>query len=201
MLMRLGTEQIGRRGLAVLAVTGAVGIGLAIHGYGHGELLATSGGVNPLGTGSGNGHSTPPASSSQSASTSSSQSASTSSSQSTATAKPPAAASTTPSRKLGPLLASTSYGQYAFRVYPGPETSRTRLAVAGFAINVSPRAGALQLSVATVGSGQAPQTSMIRPGDRVYFIEATLGDDSGDQDYNFGDDGVVVTDAKGHVIL
>jgi hypothetical protein len=174
-----GAERIGRRGLAVLVVAGAVGIGLAIHGYGRGQLTAGSGGLTALGS-----------------KTSSAGHTATHASTSPRTTAQAAA----PSQKSGPLLSSTSYAQYAFRVYPGPETSQTRQEIAGFKIEVTPRAGALQLSIGTVGSGQPPQTSMIRPGDRVYFVEATLGDDSNDQDYNFGDDGVVVTDATGHIV-
>jgi hypothetical protein len=35
---------------------------------------------------------------------------------------------------------------------------------------------------------------------RVYVIEASVGDDSGNFDYNLGDDGVVVTDGRGRII-
>jgi hypothetical protein len=35
---------------------------------------------------------------------------------------------------------------------------------------------------------------------RVYVVEASLGDDSGNSDYSLGDDGLVVTDAQGRII-
>ncbi|HZD86655.1 MAG TPA: hypothetical protein VE088_01455 [Gaiellaceae bacterium] len=54
--------------------------------------------------------------------------------------------------------------------------------------------------MAASGSGQAAQTSTFRAGDRVYFVEASLGDESGNVDYNFGDDGVVVTNAQGYIV-
>lgn len=99
------------------------------------------------------------------------------------------------------MLSSTSYAAYAFQVYPGPLTSQARQATAGFAIRVSPHSSStIELSVAARGSGQAPQTASFPSSDRVYFIEATLGDESGRLDYNFGDDGVVVTDARGHIV-
>jgi hypothetical protein len=31
-------------------------------------------------------------------------------------------------------------------------------------------------------------------------IEASLGDDSGTSDYNLGDDGIVITDARGRIV-
>ena len=37
-------------------------------------------------------------------------------------------------------------------------------------------------------------------GARVYVVEASLGDDSGNSDYNLGDDGLVVTNAEGRIV-
>ena len=37
-------------------------------------------------------------------------------------------------------------------------------------------------------------------GARVYVVEASLGDDSGNADYNLGDDGLVVTNAQGRIV-
>jgi hypothetical protein len=34
----------------------------------------------------------------------------------------------------------------------------------------------------------------------VYVIESNLGDDSGDVDYNLGDDALVVTNLRGQVV-
>ena len=49
--------------------------------------------------------------------------------------------------------------------------------------------------------GQGPATSHLYSGGvRVYVVEASLGDDSGNLDYSLGDDGVVVTDAQGRIV-
>jgi len=49
--------------------------------------------------------------------------------------------------------------------------------------------------------GQPRPAARYYPGSaRVYVIEAALGDDSGNSDYNLGDDGLVVTDSKGRII-
>jgi hypothetical protein len=164
----------------LLAATGLVGIGLAIHGYGHGGVVvAGAGGVRALASG---GRPRPSASSQ---STSPSPKGSSSSSAS-------------PSQKLGPPLSSTPYAPYAVRVYPGPETSQARQATTGFTIRVTPRGGTITVSVSAPGQGA--QSSTYPAGDRVYFIEASLGDEAGGTDYNFGDDGVVVTNAQGRVV-
>jgi hypothetical protein len=183
--MRLGPDQVGLRGLLLLATTGLIGVGLAIHGYGHGAVIAA--GPGAPGTPTSVAHSHPRASATSPSTNSPSSSAS---SQST----------TAPSQKLGPLLSSTQYAPYALQIYPGPESSQARQATAGFTIQVKPQARKIRLSVAASGSGQPAQTSTFPAGDRVYFIEATLGDESGSVDYNFGDDGVVVTNAHGYIV-
>lgn len=183
--LRLGPDQVGLQGLLLLGAAGLVGVGLAVHGYGRGVVIASG----PGGLGS-------PASVAGSHGRTSTTTRST-----TTTGRPTTSRSTTtPSRKLGPLLSSTQYAPYALRVYPGPESSQTRQGTAGFTIRVTPHARTIELSVAASGSGQAAQTSTFPAGDRVYFIEASLGDESGSVDYNFGDDGVVVTNARGYIV-
>jgi len=109
-------------------------------------------------------------------------------------------ASNTSNQKVGPLLSSTQYASAAYQVYPGQEDSQTRLATAGFDIHVTPSGGTITLSVSAIGSTQGPQTSSYPATDHVYFIEASFGDDSGNSEYNYGDDGVVVTDASGRIV-
>lgn len=194
--MRLGPDQVGLRGLLLLAAAGLAGVGLAVHGYGHGAVIAV--GPGALGSPASVARSHARASTTSQSTTSSSSHASspsTTSSSSSATSPP-----TAPSQKLGPLLSSTQYAQYAFQIYPGPESSQARQATAGFTIQVTPRARTIELRVAAAGSGQGAQTSTFPAGDRVYFIEASLGDESGSVDYNFGDDGVAVTNPHGYIV-
>jgi hypothetical protein len=189
--MRLGPDQVGPRGWLLIAATGLVGVGLAVHGYGRGAVLGsgTAGIGAPVATSGGSSPTVPTPSST----------APSSSSSTTVPAKGSSPTSGPPAQKLGPLLSSTQYAQYAYQVYPGPESSRTRQATAGFDIQVTSQAGTIHLSVSVPGNGQA-QTASYPAGDRVYFIEATLGDDSGNSDYSFGDDGVVVTNAQGYLV-
>lgn len=179
-------DRPSSRALAVLAVAGAVGIGLAIHGYGHGTVLAGPGGtLAPVGG---------------SHARTSTHAPGPSAATTQQTSSTPQQTSTTAQRKLGPLLSSTPYAPYAFRVYPGPEGPQTHQATAGFVIHVRPAGGTIEVSVSASGSGQQGRTSTFPASDRVYFIEASLGDDSGNAEYNFGDDGLIVTNAQGHVV-
>ena len=57
------------------------------------------------------------------------------------------------------------------------------------------------LSVVAGVVGQPHPAAHFYPGGaRVYVIEASMGDDSGNSDYNLGDDGLAVTDSKGRII-
>lgn len=181
--VRVGPERVGPRGALVLGVAGVIGAVLAVHGYGRGVVPAAS---------------------------VSAPSSHTSASSSTTTSKPPGTAGSTapqrsttttsaPSQKLGPLLSSTQYAPYAFRIYPGSPSAQARVAETGFHIDVTGGPTTITVHV-TVSGSSAAQHSSYPAGDRVYFVETTLGDDSGDSDYNLGDDGILVTDPNGRIV-
>jgi hypothetical protein len=56
------------------------------------------------------------------------------------------------------------------------------------------------ISVSAGVSGQPAADHAYAGGARVYVIEASMGDEAGNSDYNLGDDGVVVTDAQGRIV-
>ncbi len=56
------------------------------------------------------------------------------------------------------------------------------------------------LSVIASVNGQQGSAHFYPLGVRVYIVEASLGDDSGNSDYNLGDDGIIVTDARGRIV-
>lgn len=110
-----------------------------------------------------------------------------------ATPSPTATAST------GPLLSSQPFAQYAYAIWPGKPGPAAQAAQAGLTISV--RRQGTGLSVVAGVTGQQANAPHYYPlGARVYVIEASLGDDSGNSDYNLGDDGVIVTDAHGRIV-
>lgn len=183
--MRIGSESIGRRGIALLSLTAVGSIGLALHGYGQGASTGSSS-LSAVAAG-------------PSTSSSSSQSSPRKTSTST-TAAAGNSSTTTTTPKLGPLLSSTQYASLAYKIYPGTPNSKTKLATTGFSIQVKSSGNHEVLSVGLAGSSSPPQTSTIQKGDSVYFVETTLGDDSGNSDYSGGDDGVIVTNPQGRII-
>lgn len=170
--MHLAGETVGARGMAVLAAAAIAGIVLANHGW----SVRHSGKTPGLG----------PAVASPTAPAS----------RSAASQGPPAHA---PTPKPGPRLSAQSYASYSFRVWPGPVSSAAKAAGTGLAITVRRDASGIMVTAGVVG--QPPQPARFYPtGTAVYVIEASMGDESGNSDYNLGDDGLIVTDSQGRIL-
>lgn len=175
--MKARFGSAGPWGLTLLAAAGAVGVILASHGWAH-----RSTGVAPgaLGDGSGAAHLAPTTS---------------------PTTTPPKAGPSANSRAgaPGPLLTSQPFAQYSFVVWPGTQSAAAKAALTGLSVSVRQQATGLSVT-AGVNGQQAGSAHFYLKGARVYVVEASMGDDSGNSDYNLGDDGIVVTDAQGRII-
>ena len=176
--MSSGSNSIGPRGLTLLGLAAAVGIALGIHGWATRHTPAVLGSVG----GSAAAASAAPAHN--------------------ATAGPPPSqpsSSSSPASTAGQMLSSQPYAQYAFQVWPGNLSPTAQAAEVGLAITVRRTGTGLEVSAGVIG--QPANAPRVYPaGVRVYVIEASLGDDSGNTDYNLGDDGLVVTDAGGRIV-
>jgi len=185
--MRLGGEQVGRWGIALLAVTGIVGLLLAWHGWtGRAARVAPSlaGKAAPGGHASVTPGAAAPASSPASASSS-------------PAASPAPTASGQPT--AGPLLSSEPYASASFQVWPGSPSAAAKQALTGLTVTVHKQGTGLLVTAGVIGQA-AGSPHLYAGGARVYVIEASLGDDSGNADYNLGDDGLVVTDTHGRIV-
>jgi len=177
--VRIG--PVGPRGLALLGVTAVVGVVLANHGW------STYHGTTPGSLAGG-----PTA---QVASTPAARPAAADHSHSAQPSSGPSGSASSP----GPLLSSEPYAQYAVQVWPGPQTTAAQAALTGLTVKVRSVAGGLSVTAGV--NGQPAAAPHLYPGGvRVYVVEATMGDDSGASDYNLGDDGLVVTDARGRIL-
>ncbi len=99
----------------------------------------------------------------------------------------------------GPLLSSQSYAQYAFLVWPGTPNAAGKAALTGLSVSVRRQGNGISVVAGVAGQGSTP-AQFYPAGAKVYVIEATLGDESGNTDYNLGDDGLIVTDAAGRIL-
>jgi len=190
--MRLGGEPVGRWGIALLAVTGIVGLLLAWHGW-----TGRSAGVAPslAGKAASNGS----ARGTQGTASSPSPAQSSSAQPSSAPASPAASPGPTASAKAGPLLSSEPYASVTYRIWPGPLSATARQALTGLKVAVHLHGPGLLVTAGVIGQPPAAPHLYVG-GARVYVVEASLGDDSGDADYNLGDDGLVVTNAQGRIV-
>jgi hypothetical protein len=99
----------------------------------------------------------------------------------------------------GPRLSRQSYASYSYRVWPGPVSPAAKAAGTGLAISIRRHGSGIMVTAGVVG--QPAQPARFYPtGTAVYVVEAAMGDDSGNADYNLGDDGLVVTDSHGRVL-
>ena len=178
--MRMGFERLGRRGLALLAATGAAGLILGVHGWSvrgaglpPGPLAADPGPASPR--------------------------ASTASPRASAAPRPSGSPGRSPSGGHGPLLSSEPYASSAYQVWPHTPSTAAQQALTGLKISVRRQGSGLSVTAGVLG--QPPSAPHLYPhGARVYVVETSLGDDSGNTDYSLGDDGLVVTSAQGTVI-
>jgi hypothetical protein len=187
--MRIGRDAVGLRGLALLAAAAVTGIVLGVHGWTgrHQGVAPGLAGARP----SGPSASAPPRhASSPAPSAPASQGPVASSS---------AARAPGPAARPGPKLSAQSYASYAFRVWPGPVSQADRAAETGLVVKVTRSSSGIRVAAGVAGQ-QMPAPRLYPTGAKVYVIEASLGDDSGNSDFNLGDDGLVVTDAHGRIV-
>jgi hypothetical protein len=186
--MRLGGEPVGRWGIVLLAVTGIGGLLLAWHGWaGRAAAVAPSLAGKSTSSGQAAGGSAPGSAASPPAPASSSPAAS------------PAPAASGGAGKAGPLLSSEPYAGSTYQVWPGPLGAAARQALTGLKVTVRKHGSGLLVTAGVIGGAPgAPHVYV--DGARVYVVEVSLGDDSGNSDYNLGDDGLVVTNAQGRIV-
>lgn len=195
---------LGWRGIVLLVVTGVVGLMLAVHGWSTRSGAALPGQLAGHGTGAGPGGAASPAPA-PAPSTGHSPShrigpvaspAGTPSASPSPTSPSPTSSAIT---SVGPTLASQSYAQYSFQVWPGPRSAAANAAMAGLTVSVSRTSNGIQVVAGVIGQPPSPAQVYVG-GTKVYIVEASLGDDSNNADYNLGDDGVIVTNAQGRIL-
>jgi hypothetical protein len=69
----------------------------------------------------------------------------------------------------------------------------------GLSISVRPSGPGLSVTAGVSGQTSQPPHVYVS-GAKVYVVEASLGDDANNTDYNLGDDGLVVTNAEGRIV-
>ena len=98
-------------------------------------------------------------------------------------------------------LADTRYAQYAFLISTDKYDSATQAALAGFTVDRKVLAdGTQQITLNAQNPEYQTQSYTVKPGQKLYFIETSMGDDPGGQEFNLGDDRAVIVDSDGYIV-
>jgi hypothetical protein len=183
--------MIGPRGLSILIFFALVALALAVVGWTQRDTGLVAANVGGL------GGSVPARTPAAASATPTARASVPPSARSTAQASPSAQPGATAS--AGPLLSSEPYASFAYLVWPGSPSAAARQAMIGLTISVTRQAGGISVRAGVAGQ-PLPSAQFYAGGGNVYVIEATLGDDSGNIDYNLGDDALVVTNRQGQIV-
>lgn len=191
-MMRLGGDHIGPRSALLLAVTAAAGIALGVHGWSVRQHGVPSSLASPQ-------SSAPATTPAPGSSPTPAPTPTSSSSPVQGPTRPAASPSPSPAVTAGPKLSSQSFASYSFQVWPGTPSATAQAAATGLVIKVSKQGSGISV-VAGVAGQPLPAAKFYPGGVRVYVVEASMGDDSGNSDFNLGDDGLIVTDSQGRIL-
>ncbi len=99
-------------------------------------------------------------------------------------------------------LADTRYWNYAHLISgDAPLDQGAQAAISGFHMekqNLSD--GSVQITLKAISPQYHDQQYVVKPGQKLYFIEGSFGDDAGGNEYALGDDTAVVVDADGYIV-
>ncbi len=190
--MRLGSEPVGRWGITLLAVAGLTGLLLAWHGW-TGRAAAVAPSL------AGGTASTAPASPAATRGAPATQGPSASPAQAAPAPSPASSPAASSSGGVGPALSSEPFASAAFQIWPGPMSAAAKAALTGLTISVHREKTGLSVTAGVNGQPSAA-SHLYLGGAKVYVVEASMGDDSGNADYSLGDDGLAVVNAQGRII-
>jgi hypothetical protein len=98
-------------------------------------------------------------------------------------------------------FADTPDAQHAYLISVDSYDATTSLALAGFSVGHTILAdGSRQYTLVAQNPEYKNQTYIVKTGQKLYFIERMLGDDSDNEERNVRDDSAVLVDAGGFVV-
>ncbi len=99
------------------------------------------------------------------------------------------------------LFTDSPFAANAYLISTDTYDARTQQALSGFRVDKKTLAdGSLQITLNAQNTEYQTQTYVVKPGEKLYFIERSLGDDMGSQDINIHDDRALLVDASGYIV-
>ncbi len=99
------------------------------------------------------------------------------------------------------LFSTSALAPYAYLISTDTYDANTQKALSGFKVVKSTLAdGSVQITLNAQNPEYKTQTYVVKTGEKLYFIEKSLGDDRGDKDAFLGDDTAVLVDGNGYIV-
>jgi hypothetical protein len=98
-------------------------------------------------------------------------------------------------------LQDTQYAQFAYLISDNQTSPAEEAALAGFQVVKEVQSdGSLKVTLKALQPEYQNQSYVVLPGEKLYFIEASMGDDRGNHEYSLRDDTAVLTDSDGYIV-
>ncbi len=104
---------------------------------------------------------------------------------------------------VGTSFSNSPYYPYAYLISTPTLSSDAQEAITGFQLNTTSNSdGSTTYILTALKQSYYNQTYTIQPGQQLYFIERSMGDDNvaDNDDYNLGDDFAIVVDSSGNIV-
>jgi len=99
------------------------------------------------------------------------------------------------------LFSDSIFAQNSYLISTPTYDANTEKALTGFKVTKSNLSdGSVQYVLNSQNKEYVTQTYVVKPGEKLYFIESNLSDDSGTEDKYPGDDTAVLVDASGYIL-
>ncbi len=108
---------------------------------------------------------------------------------------------TTTTQSTQTKFTSSPYYNYAYLISGTSLSSAAQTALTGFKLSTTTLSnGDIEYNLTATEAGYTDLSATISSGQKLYFIEMGLGDDSGTQDLTHGDDALIKVDSNGYII-
>ncbi|MDE2399752.1 MAG: hypothetical protein KGL67_01955 [Patescibacteria group bacterium] len=99
------------------------------------------------------------------------------------------------------LFSSSPMAQYAYLISGPTLDSKAEEATMGFTITKKALPdGSMQITLNSQNAEYKTQTYTVKAGEKLYFVEKFLADDSENADKNLKDDTAILVDANGYIV-
>ncbi len=116
--------------------------------------------------------------------------------------QPSQATSSTQSSSTAILFANSQYASSSYLISTtSTYNAATQQALKGFQVKKKVLTdGSLQIELIALQSEYPNQTYVVKPGEKLYFVEVSSVDDSVSEDHSPADDHAILVDANGYVL-